>query len=102
MNTAEDISLNTKVKASAKAVDCQIDGEIVLLHLDSGTYFGLNAVGAEIWNYIREEKSLEDIQDYLLARYDVPRARCETEVRALLSSLAAQDLITIKSHEASS
>jgi hypothetical protein len=99
MITAEDIVTNTRIIASDRVVGCEIDGEIVLLHLDTGIYFGLNPVGAEIWNYIREEKSLEQIRDHLLSRYDVPRSRCETEVRALLGNLVAQGLAGIRNDE---
>ena len=54
MTTAEDIVMTTRILASDKVVGCEIDGEIVLLHLDTGTYFGLNPVGAEIWNFVRD------------------------------------------------
>ena len=100
MKTAEALLINTRVMAKASAVGCDVEGEMVLLDLDSDTYFGLNPVGADIWNYIREERSLQDIHSYLLARYNVSRERCEQEVRALLTSLAAKGLIETRTDEA--
>jgi hypothetical protein len=93
MKTAEDVLINARVIAKASAVGCDVEGEMVLLDLDSDTYFGLNPVGADIWNYIREERSLGDIHSYLLSRYNVSRERCEQEVSALLTNLAAKGLI---------
>jgi hypothetical protein len=93
----QDLLTNSSVTAKANAVGCEIEGEMVLLDLDSDTYFGLNPVGADIWNFIREEKSLDEIQTYLLSRYNVPRERCEEEVRGLLVALAARGLIETRS-----
>jgi hypothetical protein len=102
MNTAEDLLINIRVIAKASAVGCDVEGEMVLLDLDSDTYFGLNPVGADIWNYIREERSLQDIHSYLLSRYKVSRERCEQEVRALLTNLAAKGLVETRPDEVSS
>ena len=101
MTTAEDIVMTTRILASDKVVGCEIDGEIVLLHLDTGTYFGLNPVGAEIWNFVRDERSIEEIRDHLLSLYNVTPSRCESEVKALVGKLASQGLVAIHNHEVS-
>jgi hypothetical protein len=93
MKTVEPITALTRVIASDSAVGCDIQGEMVLLHLDSGIYFGLNAVGADIWNFIREERSVEEIRNYLLAQYNVPPARCDAEILSLLNQLYEKGLI---------
>jgi hypothetical protein len=99
MKAAEDLLVNTRVIAKSSAVGCDVEGEMVILDLDSDTNFGLNPVGAEIWNYIREERSLEEIETYLLSRYKVSRERCENEVRALLTNLAGKGLIETRTSQ---
>ncbi len=96
MKTAERITNSTRVIATDNAVGCDIEGEMVLLDLTSGTYFGLNPVGAEIWNFVREEKSVQDIQQHLMSAYDVTAERCEAEVKALLSQLAEKGLVRLQ------
>jgi len=96
MKTAEQITASTRVIASEGAVGCDIQGEMVLLDLESGTYFGLNAVGADIWNYIHEQKSVEEIEDYLMGEYKVPLERCRAEVLSLLGRLLEKGLIRIQ------
>jgi hypothetical protein len=93
MKTAEQITASTRVIASESAVGCDIQGEMVLLHLDSGIYFGLNAVGADIWNFIREERVVEEIERHLLGQYNVSPARCQSEVVSLLRQLSEKGLI---------
>ena len=67
--------------------------ELVILHLESGTYFGLDPVGARIWELIGEDKTLAEIYEVLLKEYDVPREDIERDTINLLEDLLAQDLI---------
>ena len=68
---------------------------MVILNLDSGIYFGLNPVGATIWNFIQSEHTLEELIAHLLNEYQVDRARCEAEVMSLLQKMNSQGLIDI-------
>jgi Coenzyme PQQ synthesis protein D (PqqD) len=96
MDVTDTIAPTSTFVANKRSAACDLDGEMVILNLDSGTYFGLNAPGATIWNYIQSERSLEEIISHLLAEYKVDRARCEGEVTALLQQMNAQGLIDIR------
>jgi hypothetical protein len=72
------------------------DEEVVILKLEAGVYFGLDAVGARVWNLIQEPISVNDVRDVLLEEYDVDPGRCEGDRLRLLGQLAAQGLIEVK------
>ena len=38
-----------------------IDGETIILNLDSGNYYSIVDVGADIWNYIEKGAPLKEI-----------------------------------------
>jgi hypothetical protein len=69
-------------------------GEAVLLDLDTGTYFGLDAVGTRVWSLIAEHGSSSLAIDTLLAEYDVDAPRLEKDVTALVDQLIAKGLLT--------
>jgi PqqD family protein of HPr-rel-A system len=92
---------NTKIVVAQDAISCDLDGEAVILHVGSGTYFGLNPIGAEIWNRIREERSVSEICEQLMTEYDVSKEQCETEVMALLHRLSEQGLVQMVPNEVS-
>jgi len=71
----------------------QVGDEIVLLDFERGIYFGLDPIGARIWQLVAEEKSLAEIVDTLVEEYDVTREVLERDVAELLDELAAKDLI---------
>lgn len=68
--------------------------ESVLLNLDTGTYFGLDAIGTRVWNLVAEHGSTSLAVDTLLAEYDVDAPRLERDVTALINQLLAKRLLT--------
>src|SRR5438105_13284189 len=72
----------------------QVGDETVLLDLASGNYFGLDAVGARIWQLLVEGKAPPEVCDVLLSEYEVPREALENDLARLLGELKAQGLIS--------
>ncbi len=71
----------------------EIEGECVLLDLESGTYFGLNEVGTRIWNLLREGLPEERIAEIIAAEFDGDAPTIRADVRALLADLESRRLI---------
>jgi hypothetical protein len=90
------ISANSIVVACKDQVSCELEGEAAILDLKSGTYFGLNPVGAIVWSMIAEPRRVTEICDALLNRYDVAAEQCDREVVELLGELRAQGLIRVE------
>ena len=84
------------VSSNKDLISRDLDGEAVILNLESGKYFGLNEVGARIWSLLKESKSVKEILDTLLNEYDVEAERCEHELLTLLNDLSENGLIEIK------
>lgn len=68
-------------------------GESVLLNLDTGTYFGLDAVGTRLWNLVAEHGSTASAIQTLLAEYDVDEPRLKRDVETLIDQLLAKGLL---------
>ena len=87
------ISNSTTIMPAAQQVSASLTDEAVILNLDSGVYYGLDAVGARIWNLIQSPISVAEIQRILLDEYDVDADQCERDVLALIERLVAEGLI---------
>lgn len=68
-------------------------GEAVLLHLSTGTYFGLDPVGTRIWHCLAEHQSTEAILPLLLQEFDVDEHQLRLDLEALVAQLLAQRLL---------
>lgn len=67
--------------------------EVILLDFGRGEYFGLDEVGAEIWRHIERGARVEEIVDAMVATFDVLPEVAARDVRALVASLRASDLV---------
>ena len=89
------LSGNTTIAAIPNQVSSELAGEAVILNLASGTYFGLNEVGASVWYCIQQPKTVNQIRDVLLAEYEVEAEQCDRELLALLEDLVTAGLIEV-------
>lgn len=78
---------------SKQAAASRVGEETVLLHLESGTYFGLDPVGTVIWQGLKAGKSPRDICQAISADYGQPLAKVEEDARAFFLELVKHSLI---------
>lgn len=69
------------------------NGEIVLLHLETKTYFSLNETGARIWKLATADSTAGRISEELKAAYDVTEEDARKSVSALIGELTAAKLL---------
>ena len=74
-------------KLPHKFVASKVDGELILIHGDSGEFFALTDIGLEIWRLLDEEHDVVAIADRLVSLYDVPQAECERDVRKFANQI---------------
>ena len=84
-----------RIRIPDEVVARDLGGEAVLLHLGSGTYFGLDPVGTRIWNLLAEHQSTEVVAPLLLQEFDVEERLLQQDFDALLTQLLAQKLLLV-------
>jgi hypothetical protein len=89
------MNLTDMITIPAQVMARQVGEETVILDLASGTYFGLDPVGARIWTLLSEGKTLGKTCDAMLDEFEVERGHLEQDVADLLDKLAGQGLIKI-------
>jgi hypothetical protein len=72
------------------------DGEMVILSLQQGVYYGLDPVGARIWELLQQPRTVGEVREILLNEYEVEPERCAQELSALLAELLENGLIEFK------
>jgi hypothetical protein len=87
--------LSDRVVISTGVMSRGVGDETVLLNLASGVYFGLNTVGARIWQLLSEGKTLVDVCSALSEEYDVRLAELQADVLRLAEELDARHLISV-------
>ena len=89
------MKLNQQMKIPSQVMARQVGDETVILDLAGGTYYGLDPVGARVWQLIGEGRTLAEICDTLLDEYDVTREQLERDVLDLADKLLERKLISL-------
>lgn len=86
------IALDSRVAVSDDAVFREMDGESVLLNLETGMYFGLDEVGTRVWRLAADHGSLWAVRERLVEEYDADPAAIERDLLALADALVSKGL----------
>lgn len=85
-----------RLRVRAEVLSRELEDETVLLDLASGTYFGLNEVGASIWALLKEEASVAELREAILRQYDgVTVETASKDLEHLLGDLERRGLIEV-------
>ena len=88
-----------RVKILDDIVFRDLAGEAVILNLTTGTYFGLNEIGTQIWHLLAEHGSTEEVIETILAEYEVDDTRFRHDLDELLHALMDKGLIEANAEE---
>ena len=89
------ILLQDSFAISGDAIFRELDGEAVILNLDTGIYFGLNTTGTRIWNLIAEQGSLQKVLEAMAEEYEAPPNSLESDILQLVGQLCEKGLVRV-------
>jgi hypothetical protein len=72
-----------------------LDGEAVLLQLDTGMYFGMNEVASKVWERIVKGATVREIVEGITAEFEVDEATIEKDLGEFVRALVEKRLCSI-------
>lgn len=96
MEKTRSIAFSDSVTIPEWVLVRQLDDEIVILDLSSENYFGLDEIGAAMWNEIAQADSLEDAYESLLIQYEVEPDTLRKDILDLLELLVERRLLELR------
>ena len=95
-----DIPLPAIISIAPDQIASELGGEAVILNLATGMYYGLNEVGARVWELIQQPCTVDSILHSLLAEYDVQPDVCEQDLTKMLVDMKDACLIEVSDEKA--
>lgn len=89
------ISLDSRVTIGPDVVFRELDGEAVILNLETGLYFGLNEMGTRIWQLLDAHAEVRRVLDTLRDEFDVADDRLSADLLALVEQLRDKGLVHV-------
>jgi hypothetical protein len=90
-----DILLENKVYLKRKEIELIVedDGTGVLRDTHLGKMLFVNKTGIEIWNFLVEENTIEDIVAFFIKKYSLPSEELKKDISEFLSILLEKDYV---------
>lgn len=89
------VSLNSLVRQGGDFISANMDGELVMMSIEKGNYYGLEGIGGRIWQLIEMPTKVSALCDTLQEEFDVGKSDCEADTLEFLNELAEQGLIEV-------
>jgi hypothetical protein len=81
------------VSCSPDVLFRELEGEGVLLDLETERYFTLDDVGARMWHLLQEHEEVEAVVERLLDEYDVDETTLRRDLAELITKLSKAGLV---------
>ena len=90
------ITPDSVVVAAKEQISTQVDEEAALLNLKTGVYYGLDSMGAYIWQMLREPVTVRELEATLQKDYEnVDAEIVANDLRVFLSSMIEAGLVEV-------
>ena len=89
------ISFDQRLTLAPEVSISDLHGELVLLNFETETYYGLDRVGAQIVNVLKEEPTIEAGVQALAQQFDVTEQRLRDDVEKLIGELLEAKLVEL-------
>jgi hypothetical protein len=82
-----------RIIAEPSATSTDMDDEVVVLNMATGRYYGLNEVAGQVWKWVQEPRTRDELLALLLDEFEVEPAQAAPDLDALLGDLQDRALI---------
>jgi len=87
------LELDSRIVRDSDLIAADMDGEVVMMSMQRGEYFGLNPVGSRIWELLESPIQIGDLCAQLEREFTIDTARCRAEVLTFTRELLEHGLI---------
>ena len=91
----QELSLTSRVCIPDGVLSRDLQGEMVVLDLKTGVYFGLDPVGTRIWHLVQEHQSLQKVLDSMVEEYEVGEAQCTQDLLSFVAKMLERGLVEV-------
>ena len=74
-------------------IAADMDGDLVMMSIEQGSYFGLQGIGPFIWTTLKTPISFADLCEKVTSEYDIAPTTCEEDVREFIGKLLDSGLV---------
>ena len=67
--------------------------DLVMLSVEAGRYYSLNAVGRRLWELLEQPRTISDLRAAINAEFDVDKETCEADIIKFVGEMIDNGLV---------
>ncbi|WP_226670477.1 lasso peptide biosynthesis PqqD family chaperone [Metabacillus litoralis] len=91
----ESIEQKSLIKRKSNILASDMDGETVMMNIETGKYYNIGNIGGAIWSLIEKPTQVDTLIVRLTEEYEVERSQCKADILPFLNKIFQQQLIEI-------
>jgi len=92
---SDQLTLDTIIRRSDALLSASLGDDVVMMDVEQGAYYGLEAVASRIWALTEQPMSVGSLCERLVTEYQISPEQCQQEVLAFLGELLNQQIVQI-------
>ena len=90
------MDLNITLAKGENYLANEIDGEVVMMNIETGLYVSLNNTGKVIWDMLDTPKTIESLINLLVDTYKITHEQCTTDIVPFIEQMMQQEILVKK------
>lgn len=90
-----DIGSNELIVRDPDMIAAEMDGDLVMMSIEQGRYYGIGGVGTRVWELLEKPTSVDQLCAAILEEYDVDEDVCRGDIRAYVEKLLGMGLLQL-------
>ena len=92
---SDQLTLDAIIRRNDALLSTNLEDDVVMMDVEQGAYYGLEAVAARIWALTEQPLSVGSLCDRLVTEYQISPEQCRQEVLDFLGELLSQHIVQI-------
>jgi hypothetical protein len=88
-----NLTINMPLTRDSDLVCAEMDGDLVMMSIENGEYYGIGGVGTRIWELLDQPTTIEQIVETIMAEFDIEETQCRDDALSFAEKLFELGLI---------
>ena len=90
-----DLTPHSLLTRNPDLVAAGMNGDIVMMSIERGLYFGISGVGTRIWELLEQPTRIDALAQAIQAEYDVDEATCQRDLLLFAGELVKHGVVAV-------
>ena len=73
----------------------EMDGDLVMMSIESGNYFGVSGIGPSIWSFLETPKQFDEVVNEIVENFEVEPELAAADLHKFVAEMAQNGMIEV-------